>query len=91
MQIQSVANVPIVIQCSSGGATGGMSFYPDTAIGILTGIKGGAEYESLIGRKGVATATLDGNQAGMVGILFFILLGNITYLTQRGKERETAR
>jgi hypothetical protein len=80
MQVQPIANTPIIIQCSAGGATGGMGFYPQTAIGILTGIRGGAEYEALVGRLGLATSTLDGIQVGMITMLIFIVLGNIIYL-----------
>jgi hypothetical protein len=87
MQIQAVAGVPIVIQASGGGASAGMGFYPEPVIGMMAGIKGGAEYESLLGRLGLATSTLDGIQAGILGILFFIVLGNIVHFSKRSEGR----
>lgn len=83
MVMQPIALTPLVIQGSAGGATGGMAFYPDTVNGLLTGIKGGAEYEFLIGIPGRAIATIDAMQAGTILIILTIVLGNIIEVSKR--------
>jgi hypothetical protein len=52
-------------------------------VGILGGLKGAAEYEALVGEKGLATAGMDAQSLAHLVIILFILLGNITYLLER--------
>ena len=81
--IQPVALTPIIVQGSAGGATGAMAFYPDTIKGLLTGIKGGAEYEYLIGRPGRAISSIDAVQMGTLLIVAFVVIGNILEFTKQ--------
>jgi hypothetical protein len=45
--------------------------------GLLGGLKGAAEYESLIGVKGTATKGMDAQSAAHILIIAFIVMGNI--------------
>lgn len=51
--------------------------------GIIQGMRGAAEYELLAKRPGRAVAGMDAQSLSHVVILFFVLLGNIAYLTRK--------
>lgn len=51
--------------------------------GLMGGLRGGAEYETLLGRRGKATAGMDAQSATHVLILVMILIGNLGYLLTR--------
>jgi hypothetical protein len=53
--------------------------------GMLTGIAGGAEYETLIEHPALSVRAMDGISLGHIVIILFILLGNVFYfLGKRG-------
>lgn len=54
--------------------------------GLIGGLRGAAEYEALVGRRGKATAGMDAQSATHVLIIVLILLGNIGYLASRQRE-----
>jgi hypothetical protein len=57
-------------------------------VGLLTGMKGAAEYEKLVGAPALATRGMLGQSAAVVLILVFIALGNAGQLaTLWGKRR----
>ena len=56
--------------------------------GLIAGMPGAAEYETLIGRKGEATAGMDAQSIAHLVIVFFILVGNITYYIERKRSRQ---
>jgi hypothetical protein len=45
--------------------------------GLLGGLKGAAEYESLLGLKGTATSGMDAQSIAHILIIIFIIMGNI--------------
>lgn len=51
--------------------------------GLLTGITGAAEYETLINKPGLAMTSMDGQTMGHFVIIAFILFGNIVYFIIR--------
>lgn len=51
--------------------------------GLMGGLRGGAEYETLLGRRGVATAGMDAQSATHALIIVLILVGNVGYLASR--------
>ncbi len=56
--------------------------------GLLTGITGAAEYETLINKPGLALTSMDGQTMGHFVIIFFILFGNLLFfINRRGKLR----
>lgn len=83
-QIQAVYGVPV-----TGGGTavtipGLMPFIAAGQMeGILTGLKGAAEYEMLLGIPGRAVAGMDAQSLSHIIIMTFILLGNVAYLYER--------
>lgn len=62
-------------------------YYPHNIMGIINGLKGGAEYESLINKPGFGLASMDGQSSSHLLILFFIFLGNLTHFLRRNKLR----
>jgi len=54
--------------------------------GLIGGLRGGAEYETLLRRAGKATAGMDAQSATHVLIIVLILLGNVGYLLTRRRE-----
>ncbi|HYW69082.1 MAG TPA: hypothetical protein VE960_05700, partial [bacterium] len=68
-------------------AVGAPNFYPYVQSGQLTGLlgglKGAAEYETLIGHPGDATKGMDAQSIVHALVVVFILLGNVVYLVSR--------
>jgi hypothetical protein len=73
----------------AGGCTAVMApdLYPflqsKQLVGLLGGLAGGAEYETLVGAPGRATAGMEPQSVTHVIIILFILLGNVAYFTTR--------
>ncbi len=57
------------------------------AIGMLTGQRAAAEYEVLVGRKGLGLAAMDAQSISHLLILIFILIGNIVYWVKRSSQK----
>jgi len=53
--------------------------------GLIGGLKGAAEYETLIGRAGVGTLGMGAQSLTHIVIVLFIILGNIGYFVLRRK------
>src|SRR5207247_4333117 len=56
--------------------------------GLIGGLRGAAEYETLIGQKGRAVAGMDAQSATHVAIIMLVILCNVFYLlirTSRGQ------
>jgi hypothetical protein len=61
------------------------------AVGMLTGQRSAAEYELLVGRKGLGIASMDAQSFAHGLILVFIIVGNIVFaytkLSKRGEKK----
>jgi len=72
-------------------AVGAPNFYPyvqsGQLVGLLGGLKGAAEYETLLGYPGDATKGMDAQSVVHALIVVFIVLGNIAYFVARRRER----
>ncbi len=74
-----------------GGATGVMTprYYPflqtGQMVGFLGSMKGAAEYELLVGRRGTATAGMVVQSLAHFLIIGLVILGNVLYLMGRRK------
>ncbi len=79
-------NTPVGGGCTAVSAP---DFYPylqsGQLVGLLGGLKGAAEYESLVGYKGKATAGMDSQSIAHLIIILFIILGNLSYFITRLK------
>ena len=56
--------------------------------GILAGMPGAAEYESLVGEKGSATSGMDAQSIAHLVIVLFIVLGNTAYFIERKRSKK---
>ena len=56
--------------------------------GILAGMPGAAEYEALIGVKGIGTSGMDAQSVAHLVIVLFIVLGNIGFFIERNREKK---
>jgi len=56
--------------------------------GILAGMPGAAEYEKLIGVKGIGTSGMDAQSAAHFVIVIFIFLGNLGYFIERKRSKK---
>jgi hypothetical protein len=83
--------VPLAI-----GVTGVMAtdYYPylqsGQIFGILGGLKGAAEYETLVGTPGKAVQGMKVQMVAHLIIIVFIIIGNIGYFAQRKKREVSA-
>ena len=72
-----------------GGCTGVMApgLYPllrsGQINGLIGGLRGAAEYESLIGQKGQAVAGMDAQSATHIAIIVLVIICNVFYLSLR--------
>ncbi|MEM2005675.1 MAG: hypothetical protein QW705_05380 [Zestosphaera sp.] len=77
-------NVPLLFVCLSVIAPSVEPFVgAKQAIGILTGQRSAAEYELLVGRKGLGLASMDAQSLTHALILVFIAIGNVVYWGKR--------
>jgi len=54
--------------------------------GVLAGMPGAAEYEALIGVKGIGTSGMDAQSVAHLVIVIFIIFGNIGYFIERNRQ-----
>lgn len=54
--------------------------------GLLGGLRGAAEYETLIERPGLAVSMMDAQSMGHMLIIGFILMGNVAYFLSKRKK-----
>jgi hypothetical protein len=52
-------------------------------VGMLTGLRGAAEYENLIGKPAMAVAGMDAQSVAHVVVIILILVGNLGYYYER--------
>jgi hypothetical protein len=77
-----------------GGCTGVMApgLYPllrsGQINGLIGGLRGAAEYESLIGQKGKAVAGMDAQSATHLAIIVLVIICNVFYLLLRKTARQ---
>ena len=57
-------------------------------VGVLAGMPGAAEYESLINQKGSATSGMDAQSVSHLVIVLFIILGNISFFIERKRSKK---
>ncbi|NLW16810.1 MAG: hypothetical protein GX033_04050 [Firmicutes bacterium] len=55
--------------------------------GLLPGLRGGAEYEVLIGEPGEGAARMDAQSLGHLVIVTFIIVGNVAYFLSKQQEK----
>jgi hypothetical protein len=55
-------------------------------VGLIGGMKGAAEYEGLVGRRGLATVGMDSQSISHLLIIGFVVLGNIIYWLEKRKK-----
>lgn len=80
--------VPMSIGCTAVMAPDAYPFYQARQIdGILGGMAGGWDYETLIGRPGPATQAVATQSAAHILIIGFIIFCNITYAVVRWSKR----
>ena len=76
----------------AGGSTGVIApgLYPflrsGQINGLIGGLQGAAEYETLIKQKGTATAGMDAQSAAQFVIIILVLLCNVFYFMLRGEK-----
>jgi hypothetical protein len=56
--------------------------------GILGGMPGAAEYESLIGQAGIGTSGMDAQSVAHLVIVGFIIFGNISFFVERRRSKK---
>lgn len=80
-------NQTIAIGCTAVSAVG---YYPflnsKQIIGLIGGMKGAAEYEDLIDKRGTATAGMDSQSIAHIAIILLIIIANISYFIMRERK-----
>lgn len=59
--------------------------------GLLPGLRGGAEYEVLIGEPGEGAARMDAQSLGHLVIVTFIIVGNVAYFFSKRQEKSSKK
>ncbi|QOR34802.1 hypothetical protein IMX26_15275 [Clostridium sp. 'deep sea'] len=81
-QVQSVYGTKMVAGMSSVSVAGYLPYYNAGQIkGYLNGLRGAAEYETLLKEPGAATSAMDSLSFAHMIVIVFIILGNIAYFT----------
>lgn len=88
-QFVTTFKLPLLIAPVLGGVPSYMPFYQaGNFVGLITGIRGGAEYELLTERPATGLAITDALSISFLYTIFLIVLGNVCYFTMRGKEKK---
>ena len=66
-----------------------MPFVVSKQQGILAGMPGAAEYETLVGKLGIGTSGMDAQSLAHLIIVLFIIFGNIGFSLKEIKEKDT--
>lgn len=70
---------------ASGASTMAPFYQSGQMCGFIVGMAGGAEYEALTGKTGLATGAMDSQSLGHALIILFVVVGNLGYyMTKRG-------
>lgn len=89
-QVVSVFDIPMVAGVTGVSAPEYYPYYSAGQLkGMLEGLKGAAEYESVIGHQGIATSGMDAQSLGHFIIIIFILAGNVLYLLNKRRNSGT--
>ncbi len=72
---------------ASGASTMAPLYQSGQLCGLIMGMSGGAEYEILVGKPGMAAAAMDGQSLGHALIILFVILGNIGYTVTKRKKQ----
>jgi hypothetical protein len=81
--VHAPTGVPTGLACTAVMAPEAYPFLDShQLVGLLTGMRGAAEYEQLIGSPGFAVTAMAGQSAAHVFILALIVLGNLPILVQ---------
>jgi hypothetical protein len=82
--VESRFAIPLISGSSAVSVPEYSAYYTSGQLrGLLTGITGAAEYESLLNRRGLAMIAMGGQTMGHLIIVLFILLGNVVFFVNR--------
>jgi len=85
-QFVSTFHIPYAAAPTIGWVPTYMPYYDaGLLIGLIQGVRGGAEYELLVKRPGVGLATTDCLTLGFLYVIILMILGNIDYFATRKK------
>jgi len=59
--------------------------YAGQIVALLPGVRAAAEYEQLVGRKGLGTASADALSTSHILVIIFVIIGNIAYFSLKFK------
>jgi len=80
-------NVKIIVGCTGVNAPNLFQYYHAHQIaGIIGGLQGAAEYESLVGKPGSATLGMPAQSAAHALVIVFLIIGNIGFLLARRRK-----
>jgi len=68
-------------------APGMYPYIPEQLVGVLGGMKGGAEYEIIAKRPARAVSYMLSQGVSHAVIIFFIIIGNLAFFVTRGKKK----
>jgi len=88
-QVQAVYRVPLAVGISTSMVPANMPFLESgQLISILSGLRGAAEYEVLLGEAGKGSAAMSSQTLGHLVIMVFLIVGNVSYfLTRKNSSR----
>lgn len=89
-QVQARYQLTLVSGCTAVSAPEYYPYYQAKQLaGLLGGMKGAAEYEQLVGVKGIGTRGMDAQSVSHLTVLFFIIIGNLAFFALRAYKKQT--
>lgn len=86
-QVAGPYGMPIILGASGVTATIATPYYPTQIMGILTSVRGGAEYELLNKKPGPAIAGMDSISLSHAYLIILMVLANIITYSKRREEK----
>ena len=84
--VTDVLRLPLVVSCQMVNVPEIMpNVQAGQIVGLISGMRGAAEYEILVGKPGQAVAGMDSQSSAHVLIMLLIIAGNLGYILTRKK------
>lgn len=86
-QVQGPLGITLLSACVTVNIPQTMPFVDSGQVkGILGGLRGAAEYETLMGKPGPSVAKMDAQSLGHILIIAFIIIGNVAFFLDKKEQ-----
>ncbi len=90
-QFNTPYGTPVMLNTAAGMIPATMPYYPRQVVGVLYGIRGGAEYEMLVGKPWLGLAYMDVMSTVNLYVVIVVIIGNLAFLARKMSEKKRGK